>query len=155
MNGRKTRWRRSSISPSCGCWPTATIRSGEIHKACERSYYRNQFKNCLAIGQLHALMYRDLAQHFEQVNVLYLSGNHGRRTPKKDYYGANDNWDYLIAEIARLHCREIDNVHFQIPDAWSANVNINGVGFNICARRRLPQQSWAFRGTGWFAGKRA
>ena len=105
--------------------------SGEIHKACERSYYRNQFKNCLAIGQLHALMYRDFAQHFEQVNVLYLSGNHGRRTPKKDYYGANDNWDYLIAEIARLHCREIGNVHFQIPDAWSANVNINGVGFNI------------------------
>ena len=57
--------------------------SGEIHKACERSYYRNQFKNCLAIGQLHALMYRDFAQHFEQVNVLYLSGNHGRRTPKE------------------------------------------------------------------------
>lgn len=105
--------------------------SGEIHKACERSYYRNQFKNCLAIGQLHALMYRDLAQHFEQINVLYLSGNHGRRTPKKDYYGANDNWDYLIAEIARLHCREIGNIHFQIPDAWSANVSINGVGFNI------------------------
>jgi len=105
--------------------------SGEIHKACERSYYRNQFKNCLAIGQLHAMMYRDFAQHFEQINVLYLSGNHGRRTPKKDYYGANDNWDYLIAEIARLHCREIENLHFQIPDAWSANVNINGVGFNI------------------------
>ena len=105
--------------------------SGEIHKACERSYYRNQFKNCLAIGQLHALMYRDLAQRFEHVNVLYLSGNHGRRTPRKDYYGANDNWDYLIAEIARLHCRAIDNVHFQIPNAWSANVNINGVGFNI------------------------
>jgi hypothetical protein len=105
--------------------------SGEIHKACERSYYRNQFRNCLAIGQLHALMYRDIARHFEQINVLYLSGNHGRRTPRKDYYGANDNWDYLIAEIARLHCREIGNIHFQIPDAWSANVNINGVGFNI------------------------
>ena len=61
--------------------------SGEIHRACERSYYRNQFKNCLAIGQLHALMYRDLAAHFEQVNVFYLAGNHGRRTPKKDYLG--------------------------------------------------------------------
>ena len=105
--------------------------SGEIHKACERSYYRNQFKNCLAIGQLHALMYRDLAAHFEQVNVLYLAGNHGRRTPKKDYLGAHDNWDYLCGEVARLHCRELGNVHFSIPDAWSANVNINGVGFNV------------------------
>ena len=105
--------------------------SGEIHRACERSYYRNQFKNCLAIGQLHALMYRDLAAYFEQVNVLYLAGNHGRRTPKKDYLGANDNWDYLVAEVARLHCRGLANVHFTIPDAWSANIDINGVGFNI------------------------
>ena len=105
--------------------------SGEIHRACERSYYRNQFKNCLAIGQLHALMYRDLAAHFEQVNVLYLAGNHGRRTPKKDYLGAHDNWDYLVGEVARLHSRDLGNVHFTIPDAWSANVNINGVGFNV------------------------
>jgi len=104
---------------------------GEIHRAAERSYYRNQFRNCLAIGQLHALMYRDLAAHFEQVNILCLSGNHGRRTPKKDYYGANDNWDYLIAEIARLHCKAMPNVSFVIPDAWSANIDINGVGFNI------------------------
>jgi hypothetical protein len=105
--------------------------SGEIHKACERSYYRNQFRNCLAIGQLHALMYRDLAAHFEQVNVLYLAGNHGRRTPKKDYLGANDNWDFLCGEISRLYCRGLANVNFTIPDAWSANVNINGVGFNV------------------------
>jgi hypothetical protein len=105
--------------------------SGEIHKACERSYYRNQFKNCLAIGQLHALMYRDLAAHFEQVNVLYLAGNHGRRTPKKDFGGAHDNWDFLVAEVARLHSRGLENVSFQIPDAWSANLNVNGVGFNI------------------------
>ena len=105
--------------------------SGEIHRACERSYYRNQFKNCLAIGQLHALMYRDLAAYFEQVNVLYLAGNHGRRSQKKDFLGACDNWDYLVGEVARLHCRDMGNVNFTIPDAWSANLNINGVGFNV------------------------
>ena len=65
-------------------------------------------------------MYRDLAAHFEQVHVLYLAGNHGRRTPKKDYLGACDNWDYLVAEVARLHCRALANVTFTIPDAWSA-----------------------------------
>jgi len=105
--------------------------SGEIHRAAERSYYRNQFRNCLAVGQLHSLMIRDLAAHFEQVNDLYLSGNHGRRTQKKDYYGANDNWDYLVAEMARLHCKELGNVNFAIPDAWSANIDINGVGFTL------------------------
>ncbi len=105
--------------------------SGEIHKACERSYYRNQFRNCLAIGQLHALMFRDLAPHFKQVNVLYLAGNHGRRSVKKDYNGALENWDYLVAEIARAHCKDLTNVSVVIPDSWSANVNINGIGFSI------------------------
>jgi transcriptional regulator with XRE-family HTH domain len=105
--------------------------SGEIHRAAERSYYRNQIKNCLAIGQLHALMLRDLSAHFETVNVLYLSGNHGRRSPKKDYLAPHENWDYLVAEIARLHCRNLVNVDFQIPDAWSVNLDINGIGFNV------------------------
>lgn len=105
--------------------------SGEIHKASERSYYRNQFRNCLAIGQLHALMIRDLAPYFERVNVLYLSGNHGRRTVKKDYNGALENWDALVAEVARLHCKSIENANFLIPDSWSANIDINGVGFNV------------------------
>ena len=94
-NGPRTLWPRSSTFPVLWVLAYGDYTSGEIHKACERSYYRNQFKNCLAIGQLHALMYRDLAAHFEQVNVLYLAGNHGRRTPKKDYLGAHDNWDYL------------------------------------------------------------
>lgn len=83
------------------------LTSGEIHRAAERSYYRNMFRNCLAIGQLHALMYRDLAAHFEEVSVLCLSGNHGRRTPVKDYGGPSDNWDALVAEVARLHCKRL------------------------------------------------
>ena len=105
--------------------------SGEIHGHVSRSYFRNQFKNCFAIGQLHALMYRDLAPYYDAVNVVYLPGNHGRRSTKKDYHGAHDNWDYLIAEIAKLHCRDIDNVSFLVPNAFSANIDINGVGFNL------------------------
>ena len=105
--------------------------SGEIHGHTQRSYFRNQFKNVMAIGKLHALMYRDLAPHFDQVNVVYVPGNHGRRSKKKDYHGAHDNWDYLIAELARLYCADIDNVAFVIPDAFSVNLNIGGVGFNI------------------------
>jgi hypothetical protein len=105
--------------------------SGEIHGHGARSYYRNQFRNCFAIGQLHALMFRDLAQHFDQINVLYLSGNHGRRSKDKDFHGAHDNFDYMIGEVARLHCRDMKHVHFMLPNAYSANLNINGVGFNF------------------------
>lgn len=105
--------------------------SGEIHGHAQRSYYRNQFKNCFAISQLHALMLRDLAPHFAAVHVVYLPGNHGRRSIKKDFHGAHDNWDYLIGEMARLHCRDIKNIDFLIPDAFSVNIDINGVGFNL------------------------
>lgn len=105
--------------------------SGEIHGHAQRSYYRNQIKNSHAIGILHALMFRDLAPYFEQVNVIYLSGNHGRRSKEKDYHGAQNNWDYLIAEFAKCYCRDLGNVYFTIPNAFSVNVMVNGVGFNL------------------------
>jgi hypothetical protein len=105
--------------------------SGEIHNAVQRSYFRNAFVNAHAIGQLHALMFRDLAPYFEQVNVIYVPGNHGRRSNKKDYHGAHDNWDYLIGKTAQLYCRDIDNVDFAIPNSFSANVDIGGVGFCV------------------------
>ncbi len=105
--------------------------SGEIHGHAQRSYFRNQFRNCYAIGQLHALMIRDLAPNFGRVHVVYLPGNHGRRTVKKDHHGAHDNWDYLVGELARMHCRDLLNVNFLIPDAWSVNLDINGIGCNL------------------------
>ena len=105
--------------------------SGEIHGAMERSYYRNSMQNCLAIGKLHALMYRDLAAHFPTINVVYVPGNHGRRSQKKNYHGAQDNWDYLVAKIAALYCEDIENISFVIPNSFSVNLDINGVGFNI------------------------
>jgi hypothetical protein len=105
--------------------------SGEIHGHVNRSYFKNMFKNSFAIGELHALMYRDLAPYFKTVNVVYVAGNHGRRSIKKDYNGAQDNWDYLVAKTAEQHCSDLDNVNFIIPDSWSINIDIAGIGFSI------------------------
>lgn len=129
-------WTQNTLSPKFDfrvLWIPAygDHTSGEIHGHGQRSYYRNQFKNCLAIGQLHSLMYRDLAAYFDQINIVYLSGNHGRRSTTKDYHGAQDNFDYLIGETARLHCRDLSNVSFLIPNSYSINLDINGVGFNF------------------------
>lgn len=98
--------------------------SGEIHKVMDHSAYRNIFRNCFAISQVHALMIRDLAPYFENINIIYLSGNHGRRTPKKDYHGPWDNWDYMIGQTTMLLTREIPNLQFQIPNAFSITVEI-------------------------------
>ena len=114
--------------------------SGEIHGSVEHSEYRNQFRNSLAIGQMHALMFRDLAPHFEQIKVLYLSGNHGRRSPKKDYNQPWNNWDYLVGETARMHCSNLENIEFLIPDTFQANVDIEGYGF--CVSHGDDVRSW-------------
>lgn len=105
--------------------------SGEIHGATDHSFYRNSFRNALAVGQMHALMYRDLCAHFPRVHVLYLSGNHGRRSLKKDFHRPQDNWDFLVAETARLHCVYLKNVDFNIPDSYSACLDIEGHGFAV------------------------
>lgn len=130
------KWTQQTLAPQF-YFPSLTIlaygdhTSGEIHGAVSRSYFRNSFKNAFAIGQLHSLMYRDLAPYFEQVNIVYVPGNHGRRSRKKDYHGAHDNWDYMIAKVAQLHLRDVENISFCIPNSFSANVDIDGVGFHI------------------------
>jgi len=130
------KWTQETLAPQFK-FPSLTVlaygdhTSGEIHGASGRSYFRNCFKNSHAIGQLHALMYRDMAPYFDQINVIYVPGNHGRRSNKKDYHGAHDNWDYLIGVMARQYCRGIDNINFQIPNSFSACVDIGGVGFHI------------------------
>jgi DNA-binding XRE family transcriptional regulator len=129
-------WSQRTLKDSF-TFPTLTVfaygdhTSGEIHGAVHRSQFKNQFKNTFAIGQLHALMFRDLAPYFDTVNVIYVPGNHGRRSAKKNYHGAHDNWDYMVAEVARMHCADLENVCFEIPDTFTINVDIAGVGFCI------------------------
>lgn len=130
------KWTQQTLAPQF-YFPSLTVlaygdhTSGEIHGHTSRSYFRNAFKNAFAIGQLHSLMYRDLAPYFEQVNIVYVPGNHGRRSNKKDYHGAHDNWDYMIAKVAEMHLRDLENVTFHIPNAFSCNLDIGGVGFQV------------------------
>jgi hypothetical protein len=105
--------------------------NGEIHGGREHSYYRNMFRNALAIGQMQALMIRDLAPYFKEIKVICLPGNHGRRSAKKDFNGPWDNWDYLVSETAASHCRHLKNVEFKIPQCFSICYMINGHGFHI------------------------
>jgi len=130
------KWTQQTLSPNYN-FKSLTVLAygdhtgGEIHGHTSRSYFRNAFKNAFAIGQLHALMYRDLAPYFPVVNIVYVPGNHGRRTPKKDYLGAHDNWDYMIAKVAEMHLRDVKNINFNIPNSFSVNIDIDGIGFHI------------------------
>lgn len=105
--------------------------NGTIHDYESKSAFQNQFKNCFAISGVYSLMLRDIAPHFKEVIVICLPGNHGRNTTKKDYEDPHNSWDYMIYESTRLQCKELGNVHFKIPRAYSAIVNINGWNFFI------------------------
>lgn len=115
--------------------------SGVIHNHEKRSYFKNQLKNSLAIGQLHALMFRDLAAHFQNIFCVYIPGNHGRRSLKKDHHGAHENYDYLVAKTAEICCQDIKNIEFFIPNAFSINLEINGIGFNVSHGDDVPSHT--------------
>ena len=106
---------------------------GEIHGAVHHTHFENMMQSCLAIGQLHAQMFRDLAAWFPEIKIIYLSGNHGRRkdVAKKDFNRPTDSWDYLIAEVAKAYSRDLWNVEIAIPDSFSAVVDIEGHNFHV------------------------
>ena len=105
--------------------------NGWIHGGTENSALRNDFANAIAVGQMHALMLRDLAPHFEEIKVIYVPGNHGRQTHHKDLHNALRNLDYVVAETNYAHSRNLKNVEFLVPDSYSVNIEIEGFVFNI------------------------
>lgn len=105
--------------------------SGEIHDAERRSAFGNQFKNCLAIANLKAAMYRDLAAVFPQVDIVCLAGNHGRRTNRKEYAGgAHNNWDYMVSKVCQQLLSKQSNVQMFTPNSWDTTIDVEGYTFH-------------------------
>jgi transcriptional regulator with XRE-family HTH domain len=105
--------------------------SGIIHGADKRSWYRDQFTNDLAIGQLFAQMLAELASHYQNVRVHSIVGNHGRLTDKIEFHkeSVQANHDTLIMKIAQVHLKEVENIEWVFPTGLSAIVNIEGWPF--------------------------
>lgn len=124
--------------------------SFDIHNHQKRSYFGNSFKSSLAIGQLFAMMYRDLSPYFECIEVVTVSGNHGRITEKIELnHAAHENYDYLTQKIAEVYCGDLDNVKFIFPNAFSTMVDIQGHIFHVSHGHTVKSSSAA-----WTRGKR-
>lgn len=124
--------------------------NGEIHDATRHSAYGNAIRNAIAVGQMHACMYRDLAPYFKDVKVIYTAGNHGRRSIKKDHESPWNNWDYLVGETARAYSQSLKNVQFMIPESFSHCMDIEGHGF--CIRHGDDIRGW--NGIPWYGIER-
>lgn len=107
--------------------------SGEIHGHKHRSYFRDQFVSDLAIAELFGQVFSELAQYFNEVEVVTIVGNHGRLTDKIEYTKESvaSNHDTLIMRIAELHCKNINNIEFTFPTGLSHIHNVEGWNFYL------------------------
>lgn len=104
--------------------------NGDIHGHGPRNHFGNTVKAALATGDTEAQFVAALVPYFPGgVHVVAVSGNHPRRSSKKDFEGPQDNFDYLIAtQIATRLTNLISdgNVSIHVPDSWTAFVEIRG-----------------------------
>lgn len=102
---------------------------GDIHGAGARNHFKNTIKATLALGDLRAQFFEALAQILP-VHVVGVSGNHPRRSIKKDYAGGpHDNYDYLANVVAasRLaHRIKEGRVTVDLPNSWTAFAEVRG-----------------------------
>ena len=106
--------------------------NGDIHNATMHSKWKNTLKNAVGMGELFAMMITDLSKYFPEIVLCSVSGNHGRRSFKKDYRGAQDNWDYLVATHVATRLRDLvseKRLSLFFPDSWSLGLNIYNRNF--------------------------
>lgn len=104
--------------------------NGDIHGAGPKNHFKNTIKAALAVGDVEAQFVQALTPYFPGgVHVVGVSGNHPRKSMRKDYGGPHDNYDYLVtAQMAARLADEIDagRVSVHAPESWTAFVEIRG-----------------------------
>lgn len=105
--------------------------SGTIHELERHSDASNVIHAVFSTGMLLSLSLRELAQHFQRINVRCTSGNHGRlpdarRVQQKD---PTRSWDTAIYLYAMMALRDVTNITFDIPDSYFAIYEIEGFRF--------------------------
>lgn len=105
--------------------------SGTIHEVERHGDAPNVIMAVYGTGLTLAEALRDLAPHFERIDVYCTSGNHGRlpdarRMQQKD---PSRNWDTAIYLYAKTALRALPNIHFHIPDSYSVMYDVRGWNF--------------------------
>lgn len=98
---------------------------GDIHNHGPFNYFRNTLKAAIATGDVVAegINYLHNATG-TPVRIVGVSGNHARRTARKNYDGPHDNFDYLVGVQVASRLREIDGVEVVLPNSWTAFVEV-------------------------------
>lgn len=100
---------------------------GDIHGHGPRNHFRSTPKAAIATGDLVAdSLYEIWTQTGVPIRVVSVSGNHPRRSARKDFDGPQDNYDYVTMVQAATRLREVAGIDIALPNAWTALVEIRG-----------------------------
>lgn len=112
-------------------WHLGDSVQGDIHNMKYRNFFPNSTIAALAVGDVQAQALQWLAQFFNRINLVCVSGNHGRTTKLKDFEDPHDNFDYLVAAVMKARLTNVPNVQIIAPRAWSAFVKVRGHLFEL------------------------
>jgi hypothetical protein len=118
--------------------------SGNIHDELRESNEAPIAATVLYWSEMLCAGVAQLADEFGKVHVPAVVGNHGRMTRKPRMKGrAQDNWDWLMAQLVAREFREDDRVTFDIPDSAETHFDVYGTTY------RLEHGDSARGGGGW------
>jgi len=105
--------------------------NGDIHDMKDKNFFGNTIKAAQAVGDAEAQAIQFLAKETGIPQyVVCVSGNHPRRTMRKNYDGPHDNFDYLVASQIATRLADQPNVQIVAPEAWTVFVDVRG---HLCA----------------------
>lgn len=110
------------------------------------------FQSIVFVAEVRARAIAELAQH---IPVIYVSvpGNHGRRSMKMPWKQPSETADWLIANIIKERCANLDNVTVVVPSAWTSVVNIRG--WNHSLNHGYASAKGGYGGIPFYAFQRA
>ena len=99
---------------------------GDIHESSKTGYFKSSLKAAIAVGEVEAQALNWIyASTGVSMTVICVSGNHPRRSVRKEYDGPQDNFDFLIAtQIAT----RLSSTPIQVfsPNAWTTFADVLG-----------------------------
>ena len=98
--------------------------TGEIHEELVRTNADNIIGSVSTGAYMIAQALTSLAEHFENVDVHCVVGNHGRLRKKPYMKEKWVNWDYILYQTMAMFMKNQPNVRFHIPKSFYQIVTI-------------------------------
>ena len=122
--------RQQSNVPNLSIFMLGDIVSGDIHDELSNTNDIAIVDQVILAAHSMSSAILTLCQHFEEIDISGVVGNHGRMNKKPYYKGKQRlNWDYLIYQIMAMMLAKQTSVSFHIPDSFWTIRDVLGTRF--------------------------